>query len=48
MIWTRLAAAVLFVTFASSLPLVAGSYYPARLDDAKAPLFDARCFPGER
>ena len=36
MIWTRLAAAVLFVTFASSLPLVAGSYYPARLDDAKA------------
>ncbi len=36
MIWTRLAAAVLFVTIASSLPLVAGSYYPARLDDAKA------------
>jgi sugar lactone lactonase YvrE len=36
MIRARLASLVLLLTFASAPPLFAGSYYPARLDDARA------------
>jgi pectate lyase-like protein/SMP-30/gluconolaconase/LRE-like protein len=41
----QLAWAVLFLTFASALPLFAGSYYPARLDDAKAFYLTPDAFP---
>ena len=36
MIRARLASLVLLLTFASAPPLFAGSYYPARLNDARA------------
>src|ERR1700685_1297488 len=45
MIRACLASAVLLLTFASALPLFAGSYYPARLDDAKALYLTPDAFP---
>jgi sugar lactone lactonase YvrE len=45
MIRARLASAVLFLTFASAVPLVAGSYFPARLEDARAIYLTPDAFP---
>ena len=45
MVPKRLASSVLFLTFASVIPLVAGSYYPARLEDARAIYLTPDAFP---
>ena len=45
MIRARLASAALFLTLASVLPIFAGSYYPARLEDAKARYLTPDAFP---